>query len=301
MTTNKLVPSRTLGWPTGKSIEDPTSGIFEKANIMPKFAHTRSCVGTFRALPGFERCLRLKPSVIGEQVAKGGILAGITGLDLLNEAGLLDSVVIVARLAYSKNTNGGTRAVIVGRHGGPSLEDLRRNGGTLLSEYHASTRRYLCEQGIKADVVPSAWGAETLVASGQYDFCVVLVETGTSLKVNGLVEISTVFESETVLIANPVLYGDSAVKESVDFLARLLLGVIEARDKRYLVMNVSRENLETVVGILPAFDSPTVQALANGNCAVSSVVPLEGLASLKLRLLKGGASGIVELDAHSII
>lgn len=302
MISGKLDSRCTFLWPASKSMEEPTSGTFRAANIMPKFPHPRSCIGTFNdVLPGFAYCLRLKPSVIGGQVASGAAAAGITGLDLLIESGLLDSVQIVERLAYSKATNGGTRAILVGKLGGASLEDLRRQGGTIVSEYPEATRRYLHELGITADVRFIVGSVESLVASGQYDFCVVLVETGTSLKVNGLVELATVFESETVLIANSTLYGEPDVKEAVDFLARLLLGAIEARDKRYLVMNVPREKLEAIVGMLPSLDSPTVQTLANGDYAVSSVVPLVGLAHLKLRLLKGGASGIVELDAHSII
>lgn len=303
MSKQKLDPRVTFGWATGKSIEDPTADKFRAANIEPKFANTRSCIGVFRGLPGFEHCLRLKAQVVGEQVAGGAIAAGITGLDLLIEAGLRDRVHVVATLAYSKVTNGGTRGTLVGRQGGPTLEDLRRNPGKyrIACEYYEAAKQWLAEQGIQAEVVHYPGGVESLVAAGLYDFCVVLVETGTSLRQNYLVELATIFESQTVLIANKALYADPEVKKYVDFLARLLLGAIEARDKRYLVMNVEAASLDKVLAILPSLSSPTVQPLSKGGYAVSSVVPLEGLAALKLRLLEAGATGIVELDAHSII
>ncbi|QQG37690.1 MAG: ATP phosphoribosyltransferase [Candidatus Kaiserbacteria bacterium] len=298
---NRLNPKRTFGWPSGKNIEEPTTDIFGKANIRPKFSHPRSCIGTFKDLPGFDQCLRLKASEIPEHVQSGVILAAITGLDQVIESGLRKSLKIVANLAYSKASNGGTRGVIVGRRNGPSLKDLRRGGKTILAEYPKAARRWCRKQGIKAKILKCAGGAESLVAAGVYDYCLVLVETGTSLKVNGLVELATVFRSETVLIANRAMYANPEAKEAVDFLAKLLLGAIEARDKRYLTMNVPSEKLDEIVRILPSIESPTMQSLANGDYAVSSVVPLEGLAALKLRLLKAGATGIVELDAHSII
>lgn len=293
---------RTFGWPPGKSIEEPTLAIFEKANIRPHFAHPRSCVGTFKDLPGIDTCLRIKPSVLAVMVARGEIGSGITGLDLVIEQGLSRKVKIIATLAYSRASNGGTRAVLVGRRGtAASLDELRRTKKPVVSEYPKQTRRFLQKSGISAPVHPCPGGAETLVVAGLYDYCVVLVETGTSLLVNDLVEITTIFESQTVLIANPAMYAKPQVRESVDHLARLLLGVIDARDKRYLTMNVPKERLNEVVVVLPSLESPTVQTLANGDFAVSSVVPLDGLAALKFGLMKAGASGIVELNALSIM
>ena len=299
----RLDPKRTLGWCTGKSIEEPTSDCFKKANIHPHYPHPRSCIGTFNDLPGFAHCIRIKASQMPQQVRAGNVVAGITGLDQVIDAGLLDSVSIIASLAYSKATNGGTRGVLFCRkEDAYSLDELRKmRGNRIISEYQEVMKKFVAMNNIEAEVVPCTGGAEAYVASGQYPLGAALAETGTSLRINDLVEVATIFESQTVLIANTAMYAELDVRESVDFLARLLAGVIEARDKRYLTMNVHKEKVDGIVTILPSSESPNLQRLANGNFAVSSVVPLKGLAALKLRLIKSGATDIVELDAHSII
>ncbi len=295
-------PHHTFGWPTGKSLDEPTLAIFEKANIKPRFPHPRACIGTFDGLPCLNHLVRYKPSVIPMEVAAGRIAAGITGLDQVIEAGVMKRVKIVARLQFSRASNGGTRAVLVCcRHPRLSLDTLRAHPEPVISEYPRQTRRFLRKHGINAPVVACPGGVEAFVVRRIYNYAVVLVETGTSLKVNDLVEIATVFESETVLIANPKLCKVPYVGESVELLGKLLLGVIKARDERYLTMNVPEKKLEKVLNALPSLSSPTVQTLANGDYAVSSVVPLKELASLKALLIKLGATGIVELDAHSII
>jgi ATP phosphoribosyltransferase len=120
--------------------------------------------------------------------------------------------------------------------------------------------------------------------------------------VNGLKEVTTIFESQVVLVANPDAYEIEEVRQYASFLGQLLTGVIEAREKRYITMNVPAACVEAVKAALPALKSPTVQPLSEeGYVAVSSVVPTAGLAELKLKLLRLGASGIVELDAYSIM
>ncbi len=305
MGTKKSTDSKeTFASPGGKSMEDQTNNLYSSAGIKLHRPHPRSSIATVSGLPGFNTAIRLKPSLICEAVQKGVVAAGITGLDNVIEGGMLDKVKVVATLAYSKATNGGTRAVLFRQGDSPcTLDELRRKrGACIVSEYPEAMRAFLAAENIEAEVVGCPGGAEALVASGLYDFGVALVETGTSLIADRLVAIATIFESQTVLIANAELYAREDVRRRVDFFAKLLLGVIEARDKRYLTMNAPLGRLEEIKRILPSLESPNVQALAEeGYRAISTVVPVEGINALKMRLLELGATGIVELSASSII
>lgn len=301
---NIVDPRRTLASPAGKSMEEPTNNLYTSADIKLNRPHPRSSIAAIRGLPGFDAAIRLKPSLVCEAVEKGVVAAGITGLDNVIESGMLGRIKIVAHLAYSKATNGGTRAALFCRGNSLcTLDELRRRRGIrIVSEYPEATRAFLAEKNIEAEVIGCPGGAEALVVSGLYDFGVALVETGSSLKADDLIAIATIFESETVIIANVELYACEEIRRNVDFFAKLLLGVIEARDKRYLTMNAPLGRLDEIKRVLPALKSPTVQALADeGYCAISTVVPVEGINALKMQLLELGATGIVELNASSII
>ncbi len=303
-TKKSIDPQRTVAWPAGKSIEEPTSNLAAAAGIRLKLPHPRSSIGAISGLPGFDTAIRLKPSLVCEAVEKGVVVAGITGLDNVIEGGMQGKVNVVAMLAYSKTTNGGTRGVLFGRNDSPrTLDELRRQRGVrIVSEYPQTTKAFLAAENINAEVISCPGGAEALVASGLYDFGVALVETGSSLTADDLISVAQIFESQTVLIAHADLYACENVRRRVDFFAKLLLGVIEARDKRYLTMNAPLGRLDQIRRVLPALKSPTVQALAEeGYCAISTVVPVEGINDLKMQLLELGATGIVELNASSII
>lgn len=298
--------SLVLAFPTGKSMEDPTLELLEKAHVGVHRSHQRECTARLSGLPGFSRALFVKLPLIGKLVREGSFAVGLTALDRLIEDGHKDDVAIVKTLPYGRAGNGGTRCVLLCRQSSkledPMSELRRRKNVRVVSEYPEETRAFFRANDIDASVHSCPGSAEALVVAGLYDWGVALTETGTSLKVNGLTEATTIFESQAVLVANPDAYELEDVRQYADFFGRLLAGVIEAREKRYITMNVPASCLDAVKAALPALKSPTVQALSEeGYVAVSSVVPTAGLPELKLKLLKLGASGIVELDACSIV
>lgn len=67
-------------------------------------------------------------------------------------------------------------------------------------------------------------------------------------------------------------------------------------------MNVPRDNLERVVGILPALATPTVSTLADPKWVdVSTVVEERNVRDLIPRLYAAGARGIIELPINKIV
>jgi len=82
----------------------------------------------------------------------------------------------------------------------------------------------------------------------------------------------------------------------------LLEGAIAALGKVGLMLNVEREHLDDVLGILPALKNPTVSPLARDNwVAVNTILDESTVRSIIPRLKQAGASGIVEYPLNKII
>jgi len=82
----------------------------------------------------------------------------------------------------------------------------------------------------------------------------------------------------------------------------LLLGVLDARGKVLVKMNVSPSQLEDVIAQLPSAKSPTVNELFGGNgYAVETVVAKNEMNILIPALRGAGASDIVEMPIAKIV
>ena len=82
----------------------------------------------------------------------------------------------------------------------------------------------------------------------------------------------------------------------------LLQGVLEARGKVLVKLNVGDADLDGVIEILPSMKSPTVSKLhGDGGYAVETVVERRGINVLIPALKDAGASDIIELPLTKII
>ena len=179
-----------------------------------------------------------------------------------------------------------------------SVKDLE--GGIVATELVNVVKRFFTEQ--KVDVrVEFSWGA-TEVKARILDAIVELTETGSSLRANNLREISEVLRSTTRLIANHQAWADPWKRRKIEDLAMQLRGAIEARQKVGLKMNVARQDLDSVVKLLPAEKSPTVSALADQDYVAVEVILEERLErELIPELKRAGASGIITYPLNKII
>ena len=291
-----------IALPSGKSMEEPTLALLKAAHISVHRSHPRMCMAQVSGLPGITQAVFFKPSQIVEVVASGDAALGITGQDVLFESGSYDAITHIVDLPYSRATANPTRCVVfAGKGVDTSLQALQ--GEQIIAEYQRETRIFLEQAGISATVVPCSGSAESYVAIGRYKYGVALTETGTSLRENGFEEVAEVFSSQMILIANKGLWtSDPHLRDSADFLGRLLRGVFEARGKVYLLMNAPTANVEEIRTTLPSLKSPTIQPLADpAFCSIGSVVPTDRINELKMRLMELGASGFVELDPGSVM
>ena len=82
----------------------------------------------------------------------------------------------------------------------------------------------------------------------------------------------------------------------------LLQGVLDARGKVLVKLNVAADRLEGVIGLLPSMKSPTVNELhAGAGYAVETVVAKNTINVLIPALSDAGATDIIELPISKIV
>jgi ATP phosphoribosyltransferase len=281
------------------SLETATLDLFEAADL----GVTRSSTVDYRAGiddPRIDEVRILRPQEIPRYVAEGLFDLGITGRDWVEETA--SSVVSLGEMNYSKATARPVRIVLAVSQGSPIsyVGDLP-DGVRVSTEYPEITRRFFESKGIKADIRLS-YGATEAKVPDIVDCIVDLTETGRALRAAGLKIIDEILHSYTELVANPVSHSDPAKRKAMEQIKVLLDGVLEARGKVLVKLNVSEVDLDAVIGLVPAMRSPTVSKLFGGDgYAVEGVVPKSHINTLIPALKDAGASDIIELPLSKIV
>ncbi len=284
-----------LGIPKG-SLENATVDLFRRAG----FNITTSSRSYFPAIDDPEmECMLIRAQEMARYVEDGILDAGLTGLDWVAEVGA--DVHAVADLVYSKQSFGKVRWVLAVPESGPfqSVKDLE--GKIIATELVATTKRYLARNGVTAKVEFS-WGATEVKPPVLADAIVEVTETGSSLRANKLRIVETILESNTQLIANKTSWADPWKRKKLEDLKLLLDGAINALGKVGLMLNVHRDNLDTVLQVLPALKRPTVSHLSDGEwLAVNTILDESTVRTIIPRLKQAGAEGIVEYPLNKIV
>jgi ATP phosphoribosyltransferase len=284
-----------LGIPKG-SLQELTIKLFKKAG----FTITARERSYFPSIDDKEiEAVLFRAQEMSRYVENGIIDCGITGRDWILENN--SKVVKVAELIYAKQSLRPVKWVIATPEGSSikSVKDLKNK--RIATELVNVTKAYLKKKGVKADVEFS-WGATEAKTRMGVDAIVEVTETGASLRANGLRIIDTVCESTTRFIANKKAYANPWKKKKIEKIILLLKGAILAEQKVGLKMNVSKKNLNKILGILPAMRKPTVSSLSEKNWFdIDTIIDEEVVKEIIPRLKKAGAQGIIEYPLNKVI
>jgi len=155
-------------------------------------------------------------------------------------------------------------------------------------------RTWLAERDIDASVVRLDGAVETSIQLGVADVIADVVETGATLRSQGLeVFGAPILRSEAVLVRRE----GSEEQAGIEVLRRRLLGVITARHYVMLDYDVPGELVDRACSITPGLESPTVSHLQNRDwCAVRAMVPRATTNSVMDQLYDLGARAILVTD-----
>ena len=284
-----------LGIPKG-SLENATVDLFRRAG----FNITTSSRSYFPSIDDPEiECMLIRAQEMARYVEDGILDAGLTGRDWIeeNEA----DIHAVADLVYAKQSFGKVRWVLAVPEGSPFLSVRDLQGKVIATELVQTTRRYLAKHGVTAKVEFS-WGATEVKPPVLADAIVEVTETGSSLRANKLKIIDTILESNTQLIANKASWQDAAKRQKLEDISMLLEGAINALGKVGLMLNVHKDHLAQVLGVLPALKRPTISHLSDEEwLAVNTILDETTVRDIIPRLKQAGAQGIVEYPLNKIV
>ena len=250
--------------------------------------------------PRISRTKILRPQEIPIFVQDGYFDIGISGHDWVQESGA--DVVEVAELPYAKTGTGFVRMVLAVPDDSPveSARDIKP-GSRITTEFPKATKQFFDGLGIDVEVFFS-YGATEAKVPEMMDALVDLTETGSTLRRNGLKIVDTILTSTTRLVANKDAWADPTKRAAIEEVRTLLLGVIEARGKVLLSMNVASGRLEEVIGELPAMKKPTVSQLyGSEDYEITTVAEKSTVNELIPRLKAAGAEDILELPISKIV
>jgi ATP phosphoribosyltransferase len=257
--------------------------LLERAGLEPEMASDRA----LRANLGTDfTALFVRANDIPEFVADGAADLGITGSDLVTEAGRE----LETRLPLGF---GRCRLVLASRDGEWASAGSLPDGVRIATSFPRTTTRWFGDRGQRVEIVPISGAAEIAPHIGVADVIVDLVGTGSTLKVNGLREMETLSEVEAVLVTRPGAGndGDRRVQELVSALE----SVLRADGKRYLMANVPRSALPDLKRVLPGLNGPTIVDVLNGGgyVAAHAVVDQAAVYRTIADLKQLGAEGIL--------
>ena len=280
------------------SLEKATLELFEAADLPVRRSSTVDYQATIDD-PRIGSVRILRPQEIPMYVAEGLFDVGITGRDWVEETGSV--VETLGELKYSKATSNPIRLVVAvaGDSDAESVADLP-NGVRVQSEYPELTRRFFADHGVDAEVRLS-YGATEAKIPDIADCVVEITETGRALRAAGLKVIDTILSSYTEVVANPAAAKDPEKRRAMDEIMTLLNGVLDARGRVLLKLNVTEDAKESVLAVLPSMKSPTMSPLAGGGYAVESVVEKQKINLVIPALIAAGATDLVEMAIAKIV
>ncbi|HSG47223.1 MAG TPA: ATP phosphoribosyltransferase [Longimicrobiales bacterium] len=260
--------------------------LFETAGLKAEFSSERALVAQLG--PDFE-AIFVRAADIPEYVADGAADLGITGADLVAEAGrdieeIMDLEFGRCRLSLAVPEDSGVRDA-----------SQIPAGARVATSFPAVTRRYFRELGIDIEIAPVSGATEIAPHLGVADVIVDLVSTGSTLRVNRLREVAVILESTARVVGNRSTLEDPARRPLVDEVLAALESVLRARAKRYLMANVRRDRLDEVREVIPGINGPTIVEVLDGDdwVAAHAVVDADRIYQTIARLKALGAEGIL--------
>src|SRR5258707_1019697 len=284
-----------LGIPKG-SLQEATLELFSRAGWKITIS-SRSYVPTIDD-PEIE-CLLVRAQEMARYVETGALDAGITGHDWVVETG--SDVEELAEFVYAKQRLSRVRWVLAVQEDSAIRQPRDLQGKVIATEIARLPGQHPKRHEVTGRV-DFSWGATEVKGAQLADAIVEVTETGSSLRANRLRIVDTVLESATVFIMNRAAAADSWKREKAENLILMLQGAIAAASKVGLLLNVHRDDLQAVLGVLPALKKPTISALMDPDwVAVNTIIEEAVVRQILPKLKAAKAQGIVEYPLNKIV
>ena len=277
--------------PSKGRLKEKTLELISSAGFAPTYADPRALIVPTK-YKGVELVF-VRPEDIPWIVESGAAELGITGHDYVVESGvdveeLLDLGYGSSRLVFAVPSSTGYERP----------EDLPE-GSRVATKFVNISREYMDKRGLKFKIVKISGSAEIMPGIGAADAIIDISSTGTTLRLHGLKAIDVLLESSARLIANK----NSLNSETVETVTTMIAGVIKAKNKKLLLMNVPDRSLQEVVRVLPAMSGPTISKVESEEPMWEVIVAIneDEINDVIMKVKAAGARDILVVNVERLI
>lgn len=226
----------------------------------------------------------IRPKDIPAYVTSGVLDIGITGRDLAIDNG--------KPFAELMTLEFGKAHFCFAAPNESELLPEKLSGKRIATSYPGLVQKYLDEKGIQAALVVLNGAVEISIRLGVADVIADVVQSGRTLKANGLKVIGEpLVVSEAVVLAKE---GVDMKNAEVKIFCERLRGIITARKYMILEYDILKTSLEDACRITPGIESPTISPLNKEEwLAVKAMVPTDKVNLIMDQLKEIGAKGII--------
>lgn len=176
-------------------ILDETLPLFDKAGIRPLEDMNKSRKLIFQSSDPAVRFLLLRASDVPTYVEHGAADIGVSGKDVLMEYDAAVYELIDLNIAKCRLMTAGVKGAVL------PTRRLR-----IATKYANVAREYFASRGEQVDIIKLYGSMELAPLVGLGDLIVDVVDTGNTLRANGLEPLDEICQVSSRLIANPVSY-----------------------------------------------------------------------------------------------
>jgi ATP phosphoribosyltransferase len=238
-----------------------------------------------------------RASDIPEYVQDGAADVGITGIDLITERGA--DVETLLDLKFGKSN---LVLAVLEDSNFEKAQDLE--GKKVATEFPKITGQYFKELGVNINIIKVSGACEITPHVGIADAIVDISSSGTTLMINHMKAIDKVFSSTVYLIANK---ESLQTKDKILDIKTALESVLNAKERRYLMMNVPETSLKAIKEVLPGMSGPTVMKVESSKSPEESILAVHAVVDANLiftivnKLKKIGARDILVVPIERIM
>jgi len=169
------------------------------------------------------------------------------------------------------------------------------------TSYPTITKDFCEKQGIQADVIDMSGAVELAPKLGLSDAIVDLLSSGETLRMNDLIPLMKLFETQACLFANKEKARGE--KKIIEQIVIALKSVLMAYEQKFLIANLPKQNLMDLPAIVPGLNGPTVMSILGSDqlCSIQVVVNEKEMARVIDQLKKLGASGILVTNIEQMV
>lgn len=220
---------------------------------------------------------------------------GFTGLDIVKEEGIELDVIKRFDFGYCDMV-----VAVKEEDKYQKTEDLPDTINVATS-FPNIAKNYFKQMGKTAKIIEVNGAVEITPSLGLSDVIVDITSSGSTLKQNRLRIIDKIMDSSCVIVQRKDLSDE--VKKQISALLTAINAVMDAKEKKYLMVNLPKTKLEELKTFLPGLSSPTVMTLwgDDKNVAVHVVVDKDKIYDSINHLKAIGGEGILILTVDQMV